>query len=137
MSIEDIAELEPDPLEIDSRPCGECGCTIDRHQRVDTPEGPEFFCEDIEIQIHLAAADLVRQWELADRRDRWKHTGEQPPKASDQRTAAKQSYRTPQSTIDAFLYVVSLRDRDYLGKWLARHPADRAELLRIWKGKRC
>jgi hypothetical protein len=26
--------------------------------------------------------DLVRQWELADPRDRWRHTGEAPPPAN-------------------------------------------------------
>jgi len=63
MSIEDIAELEPDPLEIDSRHCGECGLRIDQHRRVDTPEGPEFFCEDdLEIQIHLAAAVFADEY---------------------------------------------------------------------------
>jgi hypothetical protein len=129
-------QLECDPVSIDPRPCGLCGLTIDRHQRVDTSEGPEFFCNELETQIYLEAADLVRQWELADPRDRWKHTGEPPPKPSAIPNARPEPYRTPQSTIDAFLYVVSLRDRDYFAKWLARHPADRAELLRIWKGKR-
>ena len=41
------AVLEPEPLEIDPRPCGLCGLTIDRHERVDAPEGPEFFCVDL------------------------------------------------------------------------------------------
>jgi hypothetical protein len=129
---------EPDPIEIDPRPCEWCGLTIDQHRMVDIGEGPEFFCDELETQIYLEAADLVRQWELADPRDRWRHTGEAQPKPSAApRPCAARPYRTPQATIDAFLYVVSLRDRDCLAKWLARHPADRAELLRIWKGKRC
>jgi hypothetical protein len=126
------AVLEHDPLKIDPRPCGECGLTIDRHQRVDTPEGPEFFCDDLETQIHLAAADLVKQWELADPRDRWRHTGEPPPKASAP-NARPEPYRAPQSTVDAFKYVVSLNDADYLARWLANHPADAPELFKIWK----
>jgi hypothetical protein len=81
-------QIELEPIEIE-RPCGECGLTIDRHQRVDTPEGPEFFCEDLEIQIHLDAADLVKQWELADPRDAWKHTGEQRPRAVEAPAAAQ------------------------------------------------
>ncbi len=136
MSIEDIAELEPDPLEIDSRHCGECGLRIDQHRRVDTPEGPEFFCEDdLEIQIHLAAADLVKQWELADPRDRWRHTGEPPPKASDISNARREPYCTPPSVVDAFLYVVRLGDADYLSRWLAQHPLDAPYLLKIWDRK--
>jgi hypothetical protein len=67
---------ELDPIEIDPRPCQLCGLTIDRHERVDGPEGPEFFCDDLETQIYLAAADLVKQWELPDPRDQWRHTGE-------------------------------------------------------------
>ena len=72
-------QIELDPIEIDPRPCGLCGCTIDQHERVDTPEGPEFFC--------FPDDDIVTRWELADPRDRWKHTGEPPPKASDRSTA--------------------------------------------------
>ena len=30
--------------------------------------------------IMLRSADLVRQWEVADSRDRWQHNGEQPPR---------------------------------------------------------
>src|ERR1700730_208920 len=37
------------PAEIDPRPCQRCGSTIDQHRRVDTPEGPEFFCEDHDL----------------------------------------------------------------------------------------
>jgi hypothetical protein len=32
--------------EIDPNSCKSCGLTIDQHRRVDTPEGPEFFCYD-------------------------------------------------------------------------------------------
>src|SRR5713101_4038533 len=37
-----------DPLayRTDDRPCRFCGLTIDQHRRVDTPNGPEFFCDD-------------------------------------------------------------------------------------------
>ncbi len=38
------AAIEPEPIEIDPRPCSRCGLTIDRHERDDTPEGPLFFC---------------------------------------------------------------------------------------------
>src|SRR5260370_17933097 len=97
-------ELGPDPLEMDPRPCEWCGLTIDRHRRVDTAVGPEFFCEDLEIQIHLDAAPLVRRWELADSRDAWRHTGEPPPKARDVPKVPPDPYRTPHTTIYPFFF---------------------------------
>src|SRR5207253_99235 len=109
------------------RPCWLCGLTIDRHEMVDLGDGPIFYCEDIDVQIHLDAADLVRQWELADPRDRWRHTGERPPPESVRNSdiAAKpnapRSYRTPQATVDAFMFVARLDDQDYLARWLAAH----------------
>jgi hypothetical protein len=107
MSIKDSAELEPDPLEGD----------------------------DLEYQIHLDAAALVKQWELLDPRDAWRHTGEPPPATSDIPSARPEPYRTPQSVVDAFLHVVRLGDADYLSRWLAQHPADAPHLLKIWERK--
>jgi hypothetical protein len=136
-------QLELDPISIDPRHCGLCGRTIDQHRMVDIGEGPEFFCEDLEIQIHLAAADLVRQWELAGPRGRRRHTGEAPLPESVRNAdiAAKpnapRSYRTPQATVDAFMFVVRLDDQDYLARWLAAHKRDAAHLLKIWKAKQC
>jgi hypothetical protein len=49
----------------------------------------------------------------------------------------RHAYRAPQSTVDAFWYVVRLNDSDYLARWLADHLADAPELFQIWKGKRC
>jgi hypothetical protein len=144
------------PIEIDPRHCDWCGLTIDQHVMVDEGDGPEFFCQE----IHPHAADLVRQWEAADPRDRWQHTGEAPPPAAKpallyrsvardgvasavelQRTiddfSRARAYRTPQSTIDAFWYVVRLDDPDYLARWLADHPRDSSHLLKIWKAKKC
>jgi hypothetical protein len=46
-------------------------------------------------------------------------------------------YRTPQATTDAFWFVESLDDPDYLARWLTRHPADRTYLFKLWKAKRC
>jgi hypothetical protein len=62
---------EPDPIEIDPRPCDSCGLTIDRHERVDTPEGPEFFCIDLapdEMTLPELErrAELIRQVEVAE-----------------------------------------------------------------------
>jgi hypothetical protein len=108
----------PDPLEIE--PC-ELGCAI----------------EDLEELIYLRAADLIAQWERADPRDRWRHTGEQPPRTVEPAPAAAQPYRTPQATIDAFMYVARLDDPEYLARWLADHKRDAAHLLKIWKAKQC
>src|SRR3984893_15426030 len=89
-------------------------------------------------RIVLAAAEIVRRWELADPRDRWKHTGEPPPtervRNSDigaRSAPASRPHRTPQATIDAFWYVVSLKDPDRLSAWLRDHPRDTARLLKL------
>jgi hypothetical protein len=96
---------------------------------VDDGEGPEFFCQE----IHPYAANLVRDWELQDPRDAWRHTGEAPPPAdfrnsdiSVKPAPTRQHYRTPQSTIDAFWHVVSICNPEHLKAWLADHPRDAA-----------
>jgi hypothetical protein len=96
------APIEIDPLGAayatpDAPTCEQCGCVI----------------EDLEALIYLRAADLIAQWELADPRDAWRHTGEQPPRVVDAPPAA-QPYRTPQSTIDAFMFVARNHDAAYL-----------------------
>jgi hypothetical protein len=131
MNVAATSDRELAPIEIDPRPCV-CGYTIDRHMRVDTPEGPEFYCHDIEADDSDGADDIVRRWELADQRDRWKHTGEPPPVAEILATAKQKPYRTPQSTIDAFFHVAALGDADYLLRWLAQHLLDASHLRKIW-----
>jgi hypothetical protein len=125
-----IAVTEPSPIEIDPRPCNWCGLKIDRHVMIDDGEGPEFWCQEVEP----TAANLVVQWELADPRDRWKHTGEAPPLEIKPRPAVL-VYRTPQATIDAFWYVASLDDPDYLKRWLSEHPRDVLALQKLWEAK--
>jgi hypothetical protein len=127
-------EIEPNPIKIDPRPCELCGRTIDQHESIDTGEGPEFFC--------FPDGHLVQEWELADPRDCWKHTGEPPPTAAvrnsdiSARPADKpRPYRTPQATVDAFWFVVSLCDPDRLKAWLSDHPQDEPFLLKLLKGK--
>jgi hypothetical protein len=128
-------QIELDPIEIGPRPCGLCGRTINQHERVDTPEGPEFLC--------FPDDDIVTLWELADPRDSWRHTGEPPPPACIRNSdiSAKPNpprpYRTPQATVDAFMFVARLDDQDYLARWLADHKRDAAHLLKIWKAKQC
>jgi RecA-family ATPase len=72
MSLADAYDSEPDPITIDPRPCSECGLTIDKHRRIDTPEGPEFACVEIEPDAEIQrAATLARlRMELNDPRDR-------------------------------------------------------------------
>jgi hypothetical protein len=122
------------PIEIDPRPCELCGRTVDQHEMVDDGEGPEFFC--------YPDNDIVTCWELADPRDSWRRTGETPPAASVRNsdiTARSEirprPYQPPQSTVDAFLYVASLDDPDYLARWLDQHPRDEKFLCKLWKAK--
>jgi hypothetical protein len=118
MNSASAAVLEPEPIEIDPRPCDLRGCTI----------------EDFEELIYLRAADLIAEWERADPRNFWRHTGEQPPRAVTVARVA-QSYHTPQSSIDAFWYVVRLDDPDYLTRWLEQHPLDASALCKLWEGR--
>jgi hypothetical protein len=145
-------QIEPSPIEIDPRPCGLCGRTIDQHDMVDKGEGPEFFCVDpqpddltldelerrAELVRQIEVAAIVRRWELNDPRDRWRHTGDAPPKntsGEEEYFPRKQPYRTPQSTIDAFWYVAGLDDSNYLTAWLAQHPRDVEILQKLWEAK--
>jgi hypothetical protein len=138
------------PIEIDPRPCGLCGLTIDRHQMIDEGEGPEFFCLDVpldeltleelerraELRREEEIAAMVREWELADPRDRWRWTGEpRPPERPV--VIQREAYTPPQSTIDAFFYVVALDDVDRLKAWLADHPKDATILLELLEAKLC
>lgn len=129
----EIIERDPEPIAIDPRPCGLCGLTIDRHEMIDDGEGPQFFCAGVDD----APADIVRQWEMADPHDRWRHTGEPAPKPSTEPRRRPEPYRPVESTVQAFWYVARNHDADYLAAWLAKHPADRPHLFRIWKAKRC
>jgi hypothetical protein len=119
MPISGATEIEADPIEIDPPTCEQCGCVI----------------EDLEALIYLCAADLVTQWERADPRDAWRHTGKQPPRVVDQVPDAARPHRTPQATIDAFKYVVHLDDPEYLARWLAQRPLDAPALIKLWESK--
>jgi hypothetical protein len=117
-------QIELNPIEIDPRPCEWCGLTIDQHRMVDIGEGPEFFCNELDVDE-----------DVAEPRDAWRHTGE-PPAPEPEARQRPPAYRTAASTIAAFEYVASLGNADYLARWLANHPADAPELFKIWKGKR-
>ena len=105
------------PIEIER--CEQCGCAI----------------EDLEELIYLRAADLIAQWERADPRDCWRHTGEHPPRTVETPRAAAQPSRPPQATIDAFWSVVRTKDADGIAEWLTNHPMDEKYLQKIWEQK--
>jgi hypothetical protein len=148
---------EADLLLIDPRPCQLCCMTIDRHEMVDHGDGPLFFCVDIspaemtlpelerraELRRQEEVAAMVEQWERADPRDRWKHTGDPapPPEVRNgpmdaaPRRAAEPYHRPPQSTTDAFWFVVSLKDPEKLAAWLRDHPRDASFLLKLLEAK--
>ena len=47
------------------------------------------------------ATQIVRQWEMADSRDAWRHTGQLPPAFNTERPAAVAPYKTAASTVAA------------------------------------
>ncbi|MEH2521563.1 hypothetical protein V1279_007136 [Bradyrhizobium sp. AZCC 1610] len=98
---------------------------------------PDELAEGCEAEIMLRAAELVQQWELADPRDRWRHTGERRPAVRPEPSARREPYAPAQSTVEAFWHVVRTDDPDYLSRWLADHPADAPELFKLWKARRC
>jgi hypothetical protein len=87
------------------------------------------------------AAQTVQQLELNDPRDAWCHTGEPAPpgivRNSDvgiPTSVAKQPYRTPRSTVDAFRFLVALGDTERLKSWLADRAKDAPFLLALLEG---
>jgi hypothetical protein len=79
---------------------------------------------------------LVRDWELADSRDRWRHDG--GPRPSDDfrnsdigipTAAAEPSYKPVKSTIDAFQFLVRGGEVERIKGWLAARPKDAPFLL--------
>ncbi len=45
-------------------------------------------------------------------------------------------YQTPQSTINAFRYLVQLNDEPRLKEWLEVRPLDGPTLLKLWRARR-
>jgi len=135
-----LDDIELDPIEIDPRPCGECGLTIDRHECVDTPEGPEFFCVDLspdemtldELELR---AELRRQEEVAAILARWDAMDamEGPSKAP--LPGKPEPYRPAASTVAAFWFLVNLDEPARLETWLLDRPKDAPILLKLLETK--
>jgi len=91
-----------------------------------------------EHEIMLRAADMLRQWELADPRDSWRHTGEAPPPAAVRNSdvggnpeRAPRPYCPAASTVAAFRLVAAAGDVQRLKAWLADRPKDAPLLLAL------
>jgi hypothetical protein len=112
---------------------------VGEHFTIDQGDGPEHFCQPLDVVLHLRAAALQESWERADPRDAWMHTGKAPPPDSvrngPQAAPCRPSRRPVQSTIDAFLYLVSLKDPDRLVAWLQERERDRPFLLTLLEAK--
>lgn len=93
--------------------------------------------EFVETDGEDEPGDLVTNWELADPRDAWRHTGETPPPTSVRnsdlsgpRVDGPSPQRIPQATIDAFNLVAGRGNRAGLAMWLRDHPDVARELAR-------
>jgi hypothetical protein len=78
-------------------------------------------------------AELRQQQELAGILERISAPIDEP-RRDHPRRAEPPPYRPAQSTIDAFWFVVGLRDPERLKAWLADHPQDAPFLLQLLKG---
>jgi hypothetical protein len=124
----------PDPIELDPRPCECCGRAIDHHRMVDAGEGPEFFCaglspDELTLEELERRAELIRQIEVSEifaRLEAMDDASKRPP----HREPAPKPYRTPQSTVDAFWYVVRQGNTALLESWLANHSCDAGYLVK-------
>jgi hypothetical protein len=128
---------EPDPIEIDPRPCELCGLTIDRHEMVDDGEGPLFFCidflpDEMTLPELERRAELRRQEEAAAILARW-DAMDGPAECLPPRKP--EPYRPAPSTVDAFWFVVGLRDPERFKAWLADRPKDAPFLLQLLETK--
>lgn len=129
-----LVAIDPAPLAVDPRPCGECGLTIDRHDMVDDGDGPLFYCIDISpdemtLDELERRAELIRQEEVAAifaRLEAMDDPSKRLPARSEPET-----YRPAQSTVDAFRLVAATGDVARLKAWLADRPKDAPLLLAL------
>lgn len=134
MNVAYSAELDPNPIEIDPRPCTLCGLTIDRHKMIDDGEGPEFFClspDEMTLPELELRTELIQQVEVAEimaRLDARQDPSECPP------PRAPEPYRPAQSTVDAFMLLSKIGDSARARTWLADRPKDAPYLLLLLEG---
>jgi hypothetical protein len=128
-----IEQIEPDPIEIDPRPCVLCGRTIDLHEMVDEGDGPIFFCFELSPEMTLAElecrAELRRQEEVAAifaRLEAMDDPSKRPPLRTE-----PDPYRPAASTVSAFWHLVGVRDPERLREWLGNHPQDAPTLIQL------
>ena len=121
---------EPDPIEIDPRPCVLCGLTIDRHDPVDEGEGPLFFCPELHPD-ELTMIELERRAELRRQEDISAILAGMTDCPSLVPPREPEPYRPAQSTVDAFRIVVATGDVARLKTWLADRPDDAPLLLAL------
>jgi hypothetical protein len=119
-----VPDREPEPIEIEPRPCDWCGLTIDRHQMVDNGEGPEF-SDEMTLPELERRADLRRQEEVA------AILAAMPDCPPIVPLPEPEPYRPAQSTVDAFRFVVATGDVGRLRAWLADRPKDAPLLLAL------
>jgi hypothetical protein len=120
-----------DPIELDPRPCGLCGLTIDRHEMIDRGEGSEFFClelppDEMTLPELERRAELRRQEDIAAILARWEALPIDSPPAR-----GPKPYRPAAATVDAFQLVAAAGDVGRLKAWLAVRPKDAPLLLAL------
>jgi hypothetical protein len=144
-----IRLVDPSPIELEPRPCDLCGLTVDRHEIVDDGEGPIFYCVDLspdemtldelerrtELIRLVEVAEIMARMETSDPRDRWRHTGEPPPRPPAEPPRRREPFRPAESTVAAFWYVVGLADPEKFKAWIADHPKDARFLIKLLEGK--
>jgi hypothetical protein len=134
-----LVELDHDLLEIDPRPCELCGLTIDRHEMVDHGEGPEFLCfdwppDELTLPELERRAELRRHEDIAAQLARWEAQDALAP-CEPLPPREPEPYRPAASTVDAFWYVVGLRDPERFKAWLADRPKEAPFLLLLLETK--
>ena len=129
-----FSDAEPAPIELDPRPCGECGLTIDRHQRIDTPEGPEFFCLDLSPD-EMTLDELERRAELRRQEEveaiMARLVAMDDPSKRLPARSEPEPYHPAQSTVAAFRYLTAAGDIGRIREWLAERPKDAPYLLAL------
>jgi hypothetical protein len=120
-----IVDAEPEPLKIDP-------------SRVDTDEGPEFFCLDLSPD-ELTLDELERRAELRRQEDvaaifARLQAMDDPSKRQPPRSESE-PHRPAKSTVDAFRYLSAAGDIGRIREWLADRPKDAPHLLALLEGQ--